>query len=142
MNRGIAFVVATSIVAGMLTGCAASVGGVECEFRIHNVHRSSRNSGWMDVKATGSCNGNADWATVTIGYQKKTSKGWKTIAASVAKRIIDPVVAGRTYTVMSQNYTRCVPGTYRGIGSGTITLRGKTYPPVNLGAGPSSKVSC
>lgn len=125
-----------------VAGCSASYRGVECTFNIHNVHESTGAPGWMDVKATGKCTRAAERATVKIGIQKLVNGRWVYVPKSNAERAIEPVTAGKKYTAMSSDATRCSPGTYRGFGSGTLTVNGKTSPGYQLGFGPAVTLTC
>jgi hypothetical protein len=48
--------VAIAVTAG-LSGCVANLEGVSCNFQVNNPHESSGTPGYIDAKATVSCDG-------------------------------------------------------------------------------------
>ena len=146
IRRSAAAVLAAAalVASGVVSGCTGSpVPGIECTFKIQNVHRSSGSTTLMDVKATGACTKTVSEVGIKIGYQKEISGQWQNVTNSFTWRYYNNVAANKVLTFMSANGTRCVSGVYRGVASdGYIIYNGTKVPAYQLGYGPDSTVTC
>ncbi len=113
-----------------------------CELKVHKVHQSKGSPGLMDVKGSLVCAGEVDRADVLIYYAKFDGSNWIRVESSVVQRTVHYPNPGKKYTVMSQNGTPCVPGVYRGMAQGLLTVDGKTTKNYQNGYGPESHVEC
>jgi hypothetical protein len=121
-------VVAAGAVVAILTagrsGCVANLEGVSCNFKVNNPHESNGTPGYIDAKATVSCDGEVDWLSGTVKLQRLIGPKWVDVPKTLKSRSVPNPRPNKPITIQTADF-KCKKGIFRAAARGAGSRAGQ-----------------